>query len=228
MQTFFLYGSIIIALLAVALLVMPLRIRIAYERMGIDDLVTLEMALWKFPKFKLQLPTVDLKTKFEGMAIKFGGETKKSGAWIRRIVSTFLGFPQKKDDMRNSDFALKIPFDLEKIMKNIEHFMKMYRRYWHALEYLLAHTHFKQLKWCTKLGIGDAATTGYATGVLWIVKTTVLTILFKWVQPPPDHPTLLVQPNFDKNEICVDFDCKFEIRMYNIMRTGIKIAFARE
>ncbi|MEG6616264.1 DUF2953 domain-containing protein [Peptococcaceae bacterium 1198_IL3148] len=228
MQTFFIYGMLLFALLMLALLVMPLRVRLAYERMDIDDLITLEMSLWKFPRFKLQIPIVDLKTNLSGLAVKFDGKTKKSGAWVRRIVTTFLGFPQKKDDIRDSKFALNIPFNVEKLMKSIEHFKKLYHRYWHAIEYLLEHTQCQRLKWCTKFGIGDAAATGYATGALWVLKTTVLGKLFKFVQPPPSQPTLLVQPNFDKTEICLDVDCIFEVRIYHIMVAGMKIAFTRE
>ncbi|MTI79357.1 MAG: DUF2953 domain-containing protein [Firmicutes bacterium] len=219
--------ALVFILLLVPLVIMPLRIRIRYKQENFDDLVILEMGLWKLPTYKLTLPKLDLKAKISGVTLKTSQNIENSGELVRKIVTTLLGMPGKEDNMANEEKKVKIPFNITKIKNRIKKQKKLYHRNKPAIQYLLNHVKCTQLKWKTNFGVGDAATTGWLTGLIWTGKTTVLTKLFSLVIPPNHQPKLEVQPKFNKNELIINFDCIFEVRIVHIMVTGIKILLIR-
>ncbi|MBM7854679.1 hypothetical protein JOC37_001057 [Desulfohalotomaculum tongense] len=222
---------LIIVLLIILLLgtftLIPLRIRIRYRQKNLDNLITVEMRLWKLPPFKLETPVIDLQTKMSGLELKIRSSTQNSGAAVRKIVTTLLSIPHEKDDVADADKNLKIPFNWKKIQHKINRQKKSYHRYWPIIKYLLSHVHCRYLKWYTKFGMGDAAVTGVTTGLAWAGKTVLLSRLFKIINPPPRHPQLEIHPNFNNNELIMDIDCIFEVRIGYIMVTGTKILLAK-
>lgn len=196
MQPFFIAGILTILLLLFFLAMLPLYLKIHYQRRNFDDLVILKILLWKLPLYKLAVPTIDLKVNFLGIGIK-----------LNKTVEKRSGIPQM----------------LIKIIKAACHYHRS------AGKYLLMYTHCQEMRWCTKIGVGDAANTGRITGLVWIVKTVLISWLSHLVRPLPAfrHPVLEVQPNFTKQELSIDLDCILKVRLGYIIIAGIKILFCK-
>ena len=221
-----LYITIIILFLLVALVVMPLRVRITYHRQGVNDKITLEMSLWKLPKYKLNTSLVDLQTGKDSSDVKFKSKNKKSGFITRILVTTLASFPRKGDNLEDGDFTLKIPHNLREVKQIVTKFHQDYQRYWPFFRYLLNRTQCRKLHWRTKIGFADAALTGWITGALWTIKSMLVGKIFSLVSPP-QCPVVMVQPEFNEKQFALDFDCIFEVRMGHIMVTGIKLALRK-
>ncbi len=222
MQFILICGTITVLLL-LAILTLPLKIRFCYQRNNCDDVIRVELAIWRLPPFKVELTTVDLKAQPSGVKVKIGGRTKKQGGLVRRIITTMIGMPTKKDNLTNLDTALTVPFDFDKLKKKTEQAMNLYHRFSPAAKYLLSRTHCRRFKWRTRFGTGDAAATGLLAGFVWMFKTVLLSILFRYIIPPGKKPVLDIEPNFKCAEFYTDLDCLFEVRNYWILLTGIKL-----
>lgn len=215
--------ALVILLLLAILLLLPLKVRFRYQRKNNHDLIRLEMAIWKLPPFKFKISSVDAKTEKSGFNIKFSGGTKRSGFLVRRIVTWLIGVPGKKDNLKNLDSAISLPFDWNKLRKKIKRMRDLYDRFSPAAKFLFQHVHCRRFKWSTKFGTGDAAATGIATGIAWMFKTNMLTYIFKYVIPPNEQPYLNVEPNFDQTEFHTDLDCLFEVKNFWLFVTGLKV-----
>lgn len=221
-----LYITIIILFLLVALIIMPLRVRIVYCRQGADDKITLEMSLWKLPKYKRHTNLVDFQWSVDHSGIKFKSKNKKSGYITRKLVTLLASFPKKEDDIKDGDFTLRIPHKIGELKQILSKINYQYQRYWPFFKYLFCHTHCRRLYWRTQIGFADAAMTGWVTGLLWTLKPIIVGKLFSIVLPA-QRPVIMVQPDFNQAQFAIDFDCIFEVRLGHIMVTGIKLAFRK-
>lgn len=221
-----LYITIIILFLLVALMVMPLRVRIAYHRQGVNDQIIFEMSLWKLPKYKLNTALINFQTGKDSSDIKFKSKNKKSGFLVRKLVTTLASFPKKGNNLKDGDFTLKIPYNICEIKKMATKFYQQYQRYWPGVDYLLHRTQCRRFEWRTNIGFGDAAVTGWVSGILWMLKPLLLGKLSSLVSLTK-RPVVMVQPEFNEKRFDTDFDCIFEVRMGHIMVTGIKLAFRK-
>ncbi|MBO8137906.1 MAG: DUF2953 domain-containing protein [Desulfotomaculum sp.] len=216
-----------VTILLVALTLIPLRIRIRYQQRNFNDLMTIEMSLWKLPPYKLAVSLINFSTSTGGAELKYDSSVKKPGYLIRTVVTTLLGIPGKKDELGSENRIFNLPFSWKKIQRVTKTQKKTFHYYWAAGKYLLNHVQCRYLKWHTKLGIEDAAVTGVATGLAWAAKTGLLSVLFKLVKPPLQRPELQVKPNFNSKELIMDLDCIFEVRLGYIMITGTKMLFIK-
>ena len=228
MQFVLICGTITVLLLLAILIILPLKIRFCYQRNNYDDVIRLELAIWRLPSFKVEITTLDLKTQSSGLKVKLGGKTKNRGELVRRIITTMIGMPGKKDNLTNLDTVLTIPLDFDKLKKKAEQAMNLYHRFSPAAKYLLSRTHCRCFKWSTRFGTGDAAATGLLAGFVWTLKTLLLSMLFRYIVPPAKKPDLKIEPNFQHAELHTDLDCLFEVRNYWILLTGIKLVIPKK
>ncbi|WP_031515207.1 DUF2953 domain-containing protein [Desulfofalx alkaliphila] len=218
---------LIIMLFMVALLNMDLIIILFYQRDDLDDLLHVELVLWKLPPYKIKISTMDLKAKLSGIGIKFKGKTGKSGAVVRRIVTTLLSHPEEQNDMSDAATTLKVPFQWKKMKKKIKRVRELHDHFWPATEFLLSNTRCLHLTWQTGFGTGDAAVTGWSTGIGWTVKTALVRLLYKYLVPPPKPPRLVIKPEFNKKCFHTTLDCAFKVKLYYLARAGIRLLKVR-
>ncbi|RKN84635.1 DUF2953 domain-containing protein [Paenibacillus ginsengarvi] len=106
--------------------------------------------------------------------------------------------------------------------------------YFHMAKELLAHTVqltewmrkvlarvvCKDLRWTTHIGLGDAADTAVTTGIVWGVKTSVVSYLFRHVRPET-MPQLSVQPHFNSLKFVTEANVLFKIKTVYALYAGI-------
>jgi hypothetical protein len=80
------------------------------------------------------------------------------------------------------------------------------------LRHTLTHVKCSEFRWDTRLGIGDAAETALATGMLWAVKSTLFGYIFQYVHLET-KPKLSIQPQYNHTEFSSEFSCHANIRI---------------
>ncbi len=81
-----------------------------------------------------------------------------------------------------------------------------------------------QLRWSTRIGIGDAAETAVSTGALWGAKHALLGFLFQFIQAKT-VPLLTVSPSYHHPQISTEFDCTVQIRLGHLLLAGPFLLF---
>ena len=84
------------------------------------------------------------------------------------------------------------------------------------------HIEVNQLRWETSFSLEDAATTGIATGYLWMLKSIViqwLTRLFTF----REHPCYIVHPTFDERNFVTYFQMKVACRIFHLLQSLIML-----
>lgn len=89
-----------------------------------------------------------------------------------------------------------------------------------VISYLLSKTVIKSLSWQTKFGLGDAASTGILTGIIWGVKSTLTNWFSARVKRFCHHTQLAVIPVFSAASFSMEVHCIFEVRLGHIIIAG--------
>lgn len=90
-----------------------------------------------------------------------------------------------------------------------------------SFKYAAAHTRIKRLEWSSEFSLGDAACTGVTAGLVWSLKSTLLTVVSSHTRLET-VPRIRVRPNFQEPLFHTLINCIFEIRIGHIMIAGIK------
>lgn len=230
MQSYMIYILVISLILLMALVIAPIHITFIYKRKQEDDLLTLKMALWKFPPYVLQVPMMDLKTRMSGIGVKWGDEDDKNQQnqpGIRNTITTLLGLLNKENKV-DGKISEKVHIPYHKIHQHIDRVLKLYKRYWPVAKYLLRRVKCKHFEWRTEFGTGDAASTGWVTGMAWAVKTAVVSQMFRFIQVPKSRPILEIHPNFNRPLLGVRIHGEFNVRIIFIIITGVKMLLSKK
>lgn len=76
---------------------------------------------------------------------------------------------------------------------------------------VLSRTVCTELSWVTRIGLGDAADTAVTTGVVWGIKTSILSYLLRFVRLE-SRPSLSVQPQFNRMQFSTEAVCKLKLK----------------
>lgn len=82
------------------------------------------------------------------------------------------------------------------------------------------------LDWKTRVGTGDAAYTSWCAGLLWALKSGVVSILSNyvtWLSPPRFH----VAPDYEQTYFHADLTCIFRFRVGEIIVAAISYVIGR-
>lgn len=88
----------------------------------------------------------------------------------------------------------------------------------------LKHVRCTKLYWKTNVGLGDAAETAMATGLVWSLKSSLLGFLFQFIQLET-RPGLLVVPQYNEYAFATEIICIAKIRLFYILLAGIRLLF---
>lgn len=78
--------------------------------------------------------------------------------------------------------------------------------------------------WSTRVGLGDAAETAILTGVIWTLKSSAVTYLFRRVKRGT-KPRLAVVPEYAKAHFSTEVSCIGKIRLGHAMLAGLHLVF---
>ncbi|PTX50858.1 Protein of unknown function (DUF2953) [Melghirimyces profundicolus] len=169
-----------------------IRIRVQYRRKGEKDHLELGWRLlFGLLRFRTVIPSFWLNWK--GVSFRTEQEDRETAHKRRISLRMVRRFWSERSWIRRQ------------IVSFHEIVTETYRRF-------LRHVVCERLVWNSRIGTGDAASTGVVTGIVWGVKTTLVGFtspLLRWTDPP----RLDVHPLFHEEKIETELDSIFRFRI---------------
>jgi hypothetical protein len=177
-------------------------IRITYYReRNNDELIIIVSTLLGLVNFKIETNLIDfVMSRSPGLEVKQEIEATGKGKLVKEIEQEL---------------------DLEEVRSGVEKIMRLYKKYKGPICYFRSKIAVKELKWQTYLGTGDAALTGIFIGILWNIKTLILSVLdsqFKWLVAREVE----IVPDFENINFGTNFDCILSFKIGHAIIAGIK------
>ncbi|TLS39106.1 DUF2953 domain-containing protein [Pseudalkalibacillus caeni] len=114
---------------------------------------------------------------------------------------------------------------LKTLFKNMEEFqlkIKQIADFHSIVRRFLNHITVHQLHWQTAFGLGDAAATGTAAGIVWTIKGGIVTFVSTYMRLK-DEPLLEVRPIFQGVTSFTHLECMISFRLGHAMGAALKI-----
>lgn len=173
------------------------------HRIGEDDYIEIKLELlFNLIRLKYKIPYIDIIFKRilkPGIKVKTKLDTKKKSGVLKTKNVFGLG-------------------DLKEAYRNIKKIHLLYEK---PMNYILSKTNIKYLNWETKIGLDDAAFTAIAAGIIWTLKSNVLSFISSKIVPKSIN--LYVTPSYSKTIFEMNFDCIIRMKIANIIIAGAKI-----
>lgn len=187
----------------VILLWVPVRVEVHYKREGKDDRLHLGVrALFGIVRFGYDIPVVALMERTGKIALKKDSAkampAQKQG-WVQITVEKIDKAIRSLNDIRN------------KIGK--------YKR---ALRRLSKSFHLEEATWQTVFGTGDAAQTGWLTGLAWAFKGVVNGVVYRNVTVK-QRILYRVQPHFQAKGFRTELTCIIRFWPGKTMTAGLTL-----
>ncbi|WP_162463130.1 DUF2953 domain-containing protein [Paenibacillus psychroresistens] len=174
-----------------------LRVHIFFSRVKDNDHFFVHLKLLGgLISYKMDVPILEYRGLFGGFAIKM-----KS---ILRITKKEMQPKKQKEQFT--------PERISDIYRWGRVLLAHVREFTSWLHHMLTHVKCTEFRWNTRLGIGDAAETALATGMLWAVKSTLFGYIFQYVHLEA-KPKLSIQPQYNHPEFSTEFSCHASIRI---------------
>ncbi|WP_157722100.1 DUF2953 domain-containing protein [Tumebacillus avium] len=201
------YWIVLLALAVFLLLtmVLPVTVEIHYKREGRDDRLHLGVrALFGLVKAGFEVPTVALMERSGKIGVKAEpgeGVPKKKRGWVTITVEK-----------------------IQQALRTINEFRKRVGKYKRAIRQTTKAFHIESFKWRTVFGTGDAAQTGYTTGLVWGVKGISAAALHQYFSV---KTRLLydVKPHFQATGFRTELTCIIRFWPGKAILAGLKLAF---
>ncbi len=110
---------------------------------------------------------------------------------------------------------------MESKTKKYNYFSKYYNLYKKPAKYFWKNIKSVTIKWITNIGFNDAATTGIISSVLWTLKYTILSFVFK--EKLIKNIYIDVIPEFNENKFKTKFVCIIESKVVHIIIVSLWI-----
>ncbi|MBP1915377.1 hypothetical protein J2Z23_002335 [Lederbergia galactosidilyticus] len=117
----------------------------------------------------------------------------------------------------------EIPLQFSSLWDEVKNIPRNIRPFRRIINQFLMKIKINQFEWKTTIGLGDAADTGVATGVIWSLKGTLISWLRNYLSFLK-NPVLIVQPNYQQTAFESNFQCMMKIKVGNAMVTAYKLA----
>lgn len=196
--------AVILFLLLVAF--MKISVTMVFRHAEDDDEYKIVVrTLFGLIRYTIRVPLIKLETEpespgvalvhKEGMGGTRGKEEKKS-KWTPKDIADFF---------RQVRQFLKQVVDLHEIMK------QFYR-----------HVTITKWEWRTKIGTGDAASTGLIVGLGWSLKYAVIGAVSRYTKMKA-IPVMMIVPTYERAVSETAFLCMFQFRIGHAMLAGLRV-----
>lgn len=184
---------------------MSITVSIKILKDGANDKVILKIkTLFGLFKYKIEIPFVDLDMKNNGIPfLKLNTEVEKNEDELIQENKTIVTFEEMKKTVRKVKYYLK--------------------HYDSAIEYVFEKMKISDFLWITEFGIGNAAVTGLLSGILWSVKSQLITIMRNNITC--NKVTLNVIPKFNKESFKTTIHCIISTKIGYIIIAAIKFGY---
>lgn len=198
-------GIIIIAVIVV--LCSFIRGEFYFSRVKDNDTLSVEMrALFGLVKYRYVIPIIQFKGFTRGIFIK--SETVKSSK------------SELKDETRDHITKEKIIDYYKEAKELLVHTLNLYG--W--MKMTLAKVECTELKWITRVGLGDAPETAITTGAVWAIKSSLLGFSIPFVKLVA-KPRIDVIPQYNQKQFATEFRFAGRIRMWFVVVAGVQLIY---
>jgi hypothetical protein len=146
---------------------------------------------------RLEVPFVEYRGIFGGILVKM-------------VNKGAMG--AQRDHLKDVQKQQYTPERISDMYRWGKRLLKHVKEFTEWLRHMLTHVKCSEFRWDTRLGIGDAAETALATGMLWAVKSTLFGYIFQYVHLET-KPKLSIQPRYNHPEFSTEFSCHANIRI---------------
>jgi hypothetical protein len=191
------------------LFLLPVQFRIFYQKVAADDTLVLEMSFLKgLLKMRrsislLQLTPTGVKSRQKLSSRWFffhKSETRKSKSAYQGNSRSWREFLH-----RYHHYGLGITF--------LTYFLPAKYQHWILVVEDLEHRgYFSKFTWITRFGTGEPVSTATIYGILWGVKSSLLSFLHRQVKFT-GQPEIRVIPDFQNYRLDLIFDCIFRVKL---------------
>jgi hypothetical protein len=184
-------------------------INVTYKRNGMNDYIAVNVyTVKKIVVYEMEVPAIELVES-------------KGLSWLESTIKTVKSQDEthRKREERFMKKAAKLYSKHPKKLKHaIEEFYYYTQMYCRVIEKVLMSATCERFYWKTVYGSEDAASTGRIIGLLWAGKVFIINRLKRHVFCV-EKPIIAVNPIFGRNQLDVDFQCIFSIRLGNVIKT---------
>lgn len=182
-------------------------INLKYLRNGGNDNIVVTVYMFKnLLTYRMEVPVIAILNIENSFWLKSKMKTRKSQEQTK--VKREQRFVRK-----TVNFYIRHPGQIRHIFRLFRYFLRLYD---YIMGNVRASLYCEQLEWRTQYGSEDATLTGIATGMLWAIKTLMITRLRKKVIFIK-KPIINVHPVFGGNHLNIEFQCIFSIRLGNVI-----------
>ncbi|WP_438445553.1 DUF2953 domain-containing protein [Gorillibacterium sp. sgz5001074] len=196
---------LVLAVVVLAAWVSNVKIQIFYSRVEDNDrFYVLVRGLYGLVRYKYEVPII----KFRGLHKGIDFKSEKVNELNSSLIDESVGNIDREKILRYYDKfkrALQATFDMKEWVKDT-----------------LAQTCCTDMKWITRVGIGDAPETAITTGLVWTVKSSILGYLFKFIKRDV-KPDIRVIPMYNQTVFSTEISCIAQIRLGQAIFAGLHL-----
>ncbi|KJF28171.1 DUF2953 domain-containing protein [Clostridium aceticum] len=187
------------------LLFLDLKIEVRFIREGENDELNITISILKgLLKYKTTIPFIDF--------LNNGRNIITANIYKKAKVSNTNAIEDEKEEKEFNYDEIKI------IIKKGHYY---YKKYCEVLHYIHKRITINKVLWKTNIGLEDAADTAIISGILWGIKSNLMTLLKRKLRPQRIY--IDVVPCYVSKKFGVIFDCIVTLKIGYIIIAGIKL-----
>lgn len=186
-------------LVLLILMYSKIRVHLYYSRAKENDRFFLGLQIaYGLLRYRYEIPAMKLKGLLEGVQMKT--ETVND----------------KQSDLKEESRENVTPDRISEYFQQVRKAVRSIPNLGEWTKRSLSILHCTDLKWETRIGLGDAVGTGVATGFVWSVKSSFLGFVFQYVRLLA-KPRISVTPQFNQTFFTTEFSCVLKLRLGHVL-----------
>jgi hypothetical protein len=178
-----------------------------FSRVKDNDTLSVEMrGLFGLVRYRYVIPIIQFKGFTQGILIKSEKVTQQSA--------------KLKDETREHITKDKVITFYKETKDVLVHTLNLYG--W--MKMTLAKVECTELKWITRVGLGDAPETAITTGAVWGIKSSLLGFTVRYVKLIA-KPRIDVIPQYNEKQFATEFRFAGRIRVWFAVTAGIRLLY---
>ncbi|MEC0232697.1 DUF2953 domain-containing protein [Paenibacillus alba] len=196
---------LIVIIAIIVVLISFIRGEFYFSRVRDNDTLSVEVrALFGIVRYRYVIPIIQFKGFAQGIMIK---------SEVVNKASTKL-----KDESKDHITKDKVIAYYNEAKVLLENTLQLYS--W--LKQTLARVECTELKWITRVGVGDAPETAITTGAIWGIKSTLLGFTIRYVKLMT-KPRVDVIPQYNQKQFSTEFRFAGRIRVWFALFAGVRL-----
>lgn len=196
---------LLVSLMIIVVLISFIRGEFYFSREKDNDTLSVEMrALFGLIRYRYVIPIIQFKGFTQGILVKSETATKSS-AKLQNENKDHITKDRVISFYNNTKVALLHTLNLYDWMKQT-----------------LAKVECTELKWITRVGIGDAPETAITTGAIWAIKSSLLGFSIRFVKLIA-KPQIDVIPQYNEKQFSTECCFAGRIRLWHVLFAGVRL-----